>query len=90
MLTGEQRLVLEDRVELPRLYCAWHSPALFAPDDAELDLVAEVLAGGKTSRLYRSLVYDQRVATEVAAIAELARARQLLPDRRDGGARPHR
>ena len=64
---GETRLVLEDRVELPRLYLAWHSPALFAEDDAELDLVSEVLAGGKTSRLYRSLVYEQRIATEVAA-----------------------
>jgi zinc protease len=66
-LAGETRLVLEDRIELARLYLAWHSPALFAEDDAELDLVSEVLAGGKTSRLYRSLVYDQRMATEVAA-----------------------
>ena len=40
---------------------------LFAADDAELDLVADVLAGGKTSRLYRALVYEQRIATEVAA-----------------------
>jgi zinc protease len=64
---GETRLLLEDRIELPRLYLAWHSPALFAADDAELDLVAEVLAGGKTSRVYRSLVYEQRIATEVAA-----------------------
>src|SRR5262249_6950213 len=61
------RLVLEDRVELPRLYVAWHSPALFADGDAELDLVAEVLSSGKTSRLYRALVYEQRIATEVAA-----------------------
>ncbi len=60
-------LVLEDRVELPRLYLAWHSPALFADGDAELDLVAEVLSSGKTSRLYRTLVYEQRIATEVAA-----------------------
>ena len=61
------RLVLEDRVELPRLYLAWHSPALFADGDAELDLVGEVLSSGKTSRLYRALVYEQRIATEVAA-----------------------
>jgi zinc protease len=61
------RLVLEDRVELPRLYLAWHSPGLFADGDAELDLVGEVLSSGKTSRLYRSLVYEQRIATEVAA-----------------------
>jgi zinc protease len=63
----QTRLVLEDRIELARLYMAWHSPALFQPGDAELDLVADVLAGGKTSRLYRSLVYEQRLATEVAA-----------------------
>ena len=64
---ADVRLVLEDRVELPRLYLAWHSPGLFAEGDAELDLVGEVLSSGKTSRLYRSLVYDQRIATEVAA-----------------------
>jgi zinc protease len=66
-LSGERRIMLEDRIELPRVYIAWHSPALFADDDAHLDLVAEVLAGGKTSRLYRRLVYEKRVATEVAA-----------------------
>jgi len=65
--TTELRLLLEDRVELPRLYIVWHSPSIFGEDDAELDLVAEVLASGKTSRLYRSLVYDDRMATEIAA-----------------------
>jgi zinc protease len=64
---SEARLLLGDRVELPRLYITWHSPGLFADDDAELDLLADVLAGGKTSRLYRTLVYDGRTATEVAA-----------------------
>jgi zinc protease len=64
---GEIRLVLEDRVELARLYMAWHSPALFSAGDAELDLVGDLLANGKTSRLYRALVYEQRIATEVAA-----------------------
>jgi len=66
-LAGEIRLLHEDRVELPRLYLAWHSPALFAEWDAELDLVADLLSSGKTSRLYRSLVYEQRIATEIAA-----------------------
>ena len=66
-VSGEQRLLLEDRVELPRIYMAWHSPGLFAGGDAELDLVAELLAGGKTSRLYRALVYESRTATEIAA-----------------------
>jgi zinc protease len=62
-----QSLLLEDRVELPRLYLGWHSPAMFEPDDAELDLAADVLAHGKTSRLYHELVYERHVATDVSA-----------------------
>jgi zinc protease len=66
-LSTSARLVFEDRVELPRLYLAWHSPAMFAPDDADLDLAADLVAHGKTSRLYRSLVYDRQIATDVVA-----------------------
>ncbi len=66
-LPGETRWLLEDRVELPRLYMAWLSPAMFAADDAELDLAADLLANGKTSRLYRRLVFESRVATDVSA-----------------------
>jgi zinc protease len=66
-LGRERRLLLEDRVELPRVYMGWHSPAMFAPDDAEMDLLADLLANGKTSRLYRTLVYEQRIAVDVAA-----------------------
>jgi zinc protease len=66
-LTASASYVLEDRVELPRLYLSWHSPAMFASDDAELDIVADVLAHGKTSRLYKSLVYERRIATDVSA-----------------------
>jgi zinc protease len=66
-LAHEHRLTLEDRVELPRIYMAWHSPAMFASDDAEMDLLADLLATGKTSRLYRTLVYDRRIAVDVSA-----------------------
>lgn len=66
-LTGDRRLLHEDRVELPRLYLAWHTPAMFAEGDAALDLAADVLANGKTSRLYRRLVYETRIATDVSA-----------------------
>ncbi len=66
-LTESAALVMEDRVELPRLYLSWHSPAMFAADDAELDIAADVLAHGKTSRLYKTLVYERRVATDVSA-----------------------
>jgi zinc protease len=66
-LDGDTRLRLEDRVELPRVYISWLTPAMFAPDDAELDLAADLLANGKTSRLYRRLVFDERIATDVSA-----------------------
>ena len=66
-LVGETRLLIEDRVELPRLYLAWMSPSMFAHEDAELDLAADILANGKTSRLYRRLVYELRAATDVSA-----------------------
>ena len=63
----EQRLVLADRIELPRIYLAWLSPAMFAEDDAELDLAADILANGKTSRLYKRLVFEERLAADVSA-----------------------
>jgi zinc protease len=66
-LPGETRLLLEDRVELPRLYLAWLTTPMFAAGDAELDLAADILANGKTSRLYRRLVFEERIATDVSA-----------------------
>ena len=66
-LPGQIRISLEDRVELPRLYIAWLSPAMFADGDADLDLATDLLANGKTSRLYKRLVFDERIATDVSA-----------------------
>lgn len=66
-LAREQRCMIEDKVEFPRIYLAWHSPRLFEPGDAELDLLGDILANGKTSRLYRELVFTRRVALDVAA-----------------------
>lgn len=61
------RWVLEDRIEYPRLHLAWHTPGLFCEGDADLDLLADALANGKTSRLYRTLVHERRIALDVAA-----------------------
>lgn len=62
-----RRLLMEDRVELSRLYLAWPSPPLFGPGDAELDLVSDLMANGRTSRLYSRLIHDRRIAVELAA-----------------------
>ena len=66
-LAGETRLVQEDDVQLPRLYLSYRSPAAYAAGDATMDALAAILAGGKNSRLYKRLVYDDQIAQEVAA-----------------------
>lgn len=68
--TLDSRVLLEDGVVLPRLYLNWLSPAIFADGDADLDLVADVLADGKSSRLYKNMVYERRIATDVIAVQQ--------------------
>ncbi len=70
VLTSEKRVTLEDRVQLPRLYMAWITPAHFAPGDEALDLLSSVLASGKNSRLYKRLVYDLQIAQDVSAVQD--------------------
>jgi zinc protease len=66
-LTEVKRKTIQDRVQLPRLYLTWSTPAHLEPGDAELDVLSLVLAGGKNSRLYKRLVYDLQIAQDVAA-----------------------
>ncbi|MCS0615633.1 insulinase family protein [Massilia kyonggiensis] len=66
-ITRERRITVPDRVELPRLYMAWLTPPAFQPGDAELAVTAQILAGGKSSRLYKTLVYERQIAQEAAA-----------------------
>jgi zinc protease len=65
--------VLEDKVQLPRVYYAWHTAKAFHEDDAALDVLAYVLAGDKNSRLYKRLVYELQVAQDVAAFQNSGR-----------------
>ena len=66
-ITSERRAVVKDKVELPRVYLAWITPSIFQPGDAEADLTARILGGSKASRLYRSLVFDKKIAQTVTA-----------------------
>jgi zinc protease len=69
-ITTERRLLVTDQVELPRLTMAWHTPAQYQAGDAELDVVANLLGGGKSSRLYQRLVYELQVAQSVAVVQD--------------------
>jgi zinc protease len=66
-LREEHRPVLEDRVHLPRVYMAWRSARQYTEGDADMEVLAGVLGGGKTSRLYKRLVYEERIAQDVSA-----------------------
>jgi zinc protease len=66
-ITKERREVITDRVQLPRVYLAWLTPAYFKPGDADADLLALTLGGGKSSRLYKKLVYEKQIAQDVKA-----------------------
>src|SRR5579864_7241208 len=63
----EKRLTVSDEVELPRVYMLWLTPPYFAPGDADADMLAHVLGSGKSSRLYKKLVYELQIAQDVDA-----------------------
>jgi zinc protease len=67
-LDGILKETLTDQVQLPRIYLAWHSPGLYRPGDAELDVLSGILSDGKNSRLYKRLVYDLQIAQDVSAV----------------------
>jgi zinc protease len=66
-LDGERRATLLDDVHLPRVYIAFRAPAYGQRAWYAADLLASVLAGGKSSPLYRDLVYDRQIAQDVGA-----------------------
>ena len=86
-LTAVKRSTLTDQVRLPRLYLGWLTPKLFGPDDATLDFAASILSGGKNSRLYKRLVYDDQIAQDVTAYqasAALGSSFQIIATARPG------
>jgi zinc protease len=69
------RETIQDNVQLPKVVMAWPSPDRYAPGDAELDLARVILDEGKSSRLFKALVYEHDLAQEV----------KVAQNSRDGG-----
>jgi zinc protease len=67
VISETRRIMLEDRVQLPRLYMSWVSTGAYQPGDAELTALGRLLAGGRNSRLYTRLVYELQIADDVSA-----------------------
>jgi zinc protease len=69
--TGSQRGIMQDRVPQARIYKVWNIPGWSTADADYLSLVSDVLSSGKSSRLYKRLVYDEQTATDVSASLDL-------------------
>jgi zinc protease len=66
-LSASKRLVYEDRVQVPRLYIQWPSVGIKHEDSFALDVLSSILAGSRTARITKALVYDSQVAANLAA-----------------------
>ena len=68
LLSSVVREKLEDKLaEVPRLFLVWNGIKQFSEEEAAGDVLADVIANGRTARLYRSLVFDTKVASSVGA-----------------------
>jgi len=65
--TGERRVVVKKEAQLPFLYMGYHVPNLMNSDSYVLEVIAEILSGGKSSRLYKNLVHDRQLALDADA-----------------------
>ncbi len=72
-LARDTLLVLEDRVQLPRLYLVWHSVKEWDADDAALQVTAYVLSGARSSRLDAELMHEKEIASSVSAFQNAGR-----------------
>jgi zinc protease len=69
--TGFQKQVLQDRVPQAKVYMVWNVPQWGAETSRYLDMVSDVLGSGKTSRMYKRLVYQDQIATNVSVYVDL-------------------
>lgn len=64
---GEKRVILKKEAELPYILIAYHTPSIPHEDSYALDVLSTILSGGKSSRIYRSLVYDKKIALDAGS-----------------------
>lgn len=65
--SGEKRFYLKKEAEISSVIMGHHTPRFPHEDSFALDVLSSILSGGKSSRLYRSLVYDKKIALEAGA-----------------------
>ncbi|HLO80298.1 MAG TPA: pitrilysin family protein [Chitinophagaceae bacterium] len=86
-MKGKHYQVAQDRVPQARLQKTWNVPAWGTKQISDLKLLGSVLATGKTSRLYKRLVYDEQLASNVYTYAderEIASQFNIIADAKPG------
>jgi zinc protease len=86
-LDGVKRVEMNDAARFSRLYMVWHTVPQYTADEAPLDTLSTILGGGKSSRLYKSLVYERQIAQDVSAFNnsnELAGTFQIVATAKPG------
>jgi zinc protease len=59
---GERRIIVKKQAELPAVFAGYHTPDVKHPDSYALEVLQGILSSGKSSRLYKSLVYEKQLA----------------------------
>ena len=67
-LSETKFVIHEDKVNLERIYLAWHTQHAFNEDDAALDVLADILTGSKNARLTKKLIYELQIAQDVSSM----------------------
>jgi zinc protease len=66
-LLENKKVVMEDNVQLPRIYLAWHTEKAFNENDAALDVLSDILSSTKNSRLHKTLMFEKQIAQDAQA-----------------------
>lgn len=67
MLSENKFIEHKDNVQLERIHLAWHSPKAYENDDAAMEILGDILAGSKNSRLHKNLVFENELAQDISA-----------------------
>lgn len=76
--TGERRLLMNRKVKVPQMLMVWHTPGIRDSNYVAGDVLAGILAQGRNSRLYKTLVTDSGLAVSVGGYNFVERDPDLL------------
>ncbi|NUN08941.1 MAG: insulinase family protein [Ignavibacteriaceae bacterium] len=62
-----KRMIAQDRVPQVKITKVWNTPGLGEEESGYLEMLGEILGSGKNSRLYKRLVYEEQVVTNISS-----------------------